>query len=91
MTDAELETFKHANCGSMLLCCTDSSSISPRSIFSELAVDSGGQAVADGEDGRGGIESRWRLHAASFKFGTPAEQDESISAAKASRCSRCSC
>ena len=34
----------------------------------QLAVDDRGEAVPDGENGRGGIECRWRLHAASFWF-----------------------
>ena len=57
----------------------------------ELAVDNGGQAVPDGEDGRGRIECRWRLHAASFCFGYTAERDEFLLAADASRCFSWSC
>ena len=35
----------------------------------QLAVDDRGETVPDEEDGRGGIECRWRLRAASFGFG----------------------
>ena len=57
----------------------------------QLAVDDRGEAVPDGEDGRGRIECRWRLHAASFCFGYTAERDESLLAADASRCFSWSC